>query len=99
VLTYQPGAGEIAELWVVSSAGPRTDIADPKRLVHGEILFSYFADATPVVATCNEAEGRITLATDLPCGEGFASRTTRPAPAMPPYLDLCYGGGWCSSCD
>jgi hypothetical protein len=99
VWSYRPEAGANAELWVVSSAGPRADIADPKRLVHGEILFNYFADADPIVATCAEAEGRVTVATELPCGSGAAaSRTVRAARTMPPYLDLCYGGGWCDPC-
>lgn len=100
ISTYTPAAGELAELWVVSSAGPRTDIADPKRLTHGEILFQYFADAEPVTATCEQAEGRITLATDLPCAtSASASRVSRVAAAMPPYVDLCFGGGWCETCE
>ena len=99
VTTYIADAGEMAELWVVSSAGPRTDIADPKRLDHGAILFQYFADAEPVTATCEQAEGRITLATELPCStDALASRHARASAAMPPYVDLCYGGGWCDPC-
>jgi hypothetical protein len=93
VSTYE-AAGD--ELWVVSSAGPQTGPGNPKRLEHGVILFNYFADAEPVTATCEEAEGRLTLATELPCsGNGLASRLAGVASAAPPHVDLCYGGGWC----
>ena len=92
VQTYQ-ATGD--ELWVVSSAGPRTVPGDPKRLDHG-VIFSYFADAEPVMATCEDAEGRITLASDLPCATGsVASRVGGAARMAPPYAELCYGGGWC----
>jgi hypothetical protein len=98
VLSYTAGAAETAELWVVSSTGPRTDIPDPKRLEHGAILFAYFADAEPVVATCEEAEGRITLATEIPCGSGTATTSRVAGTELPPYAELCYGGGWCGDC-
>jgi hypothetical protein len=98
VATYTASATESAELWVVSSTGPRTDIPDPKRLEHGAILFAYFADADPVVATCEEAEGRITLATEIPCAGGSASTARVAATELPPYAELCYGGGWCGDC-
>jgi hypothetical protein len=99
VMTYHAAAGELAQLWVISSAGPRTDVPDPKRLVHGEILFQFFANAEPVTATCEEAEGRLTMATELPCPtSAFASRSIRAVAAMPPHVDLCYGGGWCEPC-
>jgi hypothetical protein len=100
VLTHSPSPGETAELWVVSSAGPRTDVVDPKRLPHVELLFRFFADAEPIIPTCAEAEGRITLATDLPCAAGAsASRIVRGNGMMPPHFDLCAGGGWCDPCD
>lgn len=94
VSTYE-AAGD--ELWVVSAAGQRTYAGNPKRLEHGVILFNYFADAEPVVtATCEEAEGRITLASELPCtGGSLASRDGGVARNAPPYVELCYGGGWC----
>jgi hypothetical protein len=99
VQSYAATDSAVAELWVISATGPRTDIPDPKRLEHGAILFSYFADAEPVVATCEEAEGRITLATDVPCSSGVASSTRgAAATALPPYAELCYGGGWCGDC-
>jgi hypothetical protein len=100
VLTCQCPAGELSQLWVVSSAGPRTDAPDPKRLVHGEILFQFFANAESVTATCEQAEGRVTMATELPCSPiAYAARTIRHRAEMPPHVDLCYGGGWCEPCD
>jgi hypothetical protein len=98
VSVYRPAAGETSHLWVVSSAGPRMDLIDPKRLVHSEVLFQFFADAEPVVATCEEAEGRITMATELPCTTESASAVTRVTRSMPPYVDMCPGGGWCDDC-
>ena len=100
VLSYKSADHDATQLWVVSSAGPRTDIPDPKRLVHGDILFRYFADAEPVTAVCEQAEGRLTMATELPCAATpMASRNSRAAITMPPYVDLCYGGGWCEPCE
>ena len=99
VLSYRPAPGENAELWIVSSAGPRADIADPRRLVHGTILFQYFANAEPVIATCDEAEGRITLATELPCAPSSAGlRSNATSRTAPPFIDMCYGGEWCDPC-
>ena len=99
VNSYAATTSEAGELWVVSSAGPRSDVPNPKRLEHGAILFQYFADADAVTAICEEAEGRLTLATDLPCATGaYASLTGAAAAAAPPHVDLCYGGGWCEPC-
>jgi hypothetical protein len=98
VSTLVDNGADGGELWVVSSAGPRTDAPDPKRLEHGAILFQYFADAEPVTATCEEAEGRLTVASDLPCSGTFASRRVGAVAAAPPHVDLCYGGGWCPEC-
>ena len=96
IASYSADAGTAGELWVISSAGPRTDAPNPKRLEHGAILFQYFAEADPITATCEEAEGRLTLATELPCsGNALASLAGGIAVAAPPYMDLCYGGGWC----
>jgi len=99
VQSFTAGDGQSAELWVVSAAGPRTDAPDPKRLEHGNILFEYFSDATPVVATCAEAEGRTTLSTDMPCATTGASSTGGFATTAPPFTEPCYGGGWCDPCD
>jgi hypothetical protein len=99
VSTFRVEPGETADLWIVSSAGPRLDIIDPKRLAHAATLFQYFADADPIIPTCNEAGGRITLATDLPCSNSaIASRVIKAPAGMPPHVDLCPGGGWCDPC-
>jgi hypothetical protein len=83
-----------SELWVVSSAGPRSDVPDPKRLEHSHVLFGFLSDATPVIPTCAEAEGRITLATELPCSSlAIASRSGGYVGTAPPFAELCYGGG------
>jgi hypothetical protein len=95
VHTFASAVGS-GELWVVSSAGPRFDAPNPKRLEHGAILFQYFASAEPITATCEDAEGRLTEASDLPCSTSSASaRGHVVARTAPPYSDLCYGGGWC----
>lgn len=85
-----------AELWIVSAAGPRTDAANPKRLEHANLLFEYFSGASPIVPTCEQAEGRLTLATDLPCGTtALASVRGGFARLAPPFSELCPGGGGC----
>jgi hypothetical protein len=87
---------EPAELWVVSSAGPRVDTPDPKRLEHSVMMFEFLAGATPIIPTCAEAEGRITLASELPCSSTqIASARGGFTAAAPPYAELCYGGGDC----
>jgi hypothetical protein len=96
VLRYAADATTDGQLWVVSAAGPRTDPPNPKRLEHGRILFEYFDDATAVVPTCEDAEGRITLATELPCAPPAIASTRGGTAAMaPPYTEFCPGGGWC----
>lgn len=87
--------GAADELWVVSAAAPRTDAPNPRRLEHGSLLFEFFADAEPVTPTCEEAEGRITLATDMPCASNVASMGHGAAVTAPPFSDLCPGGNWC----
>lgn len=87
-------AARPAEIWIVSAAGPRTDAPNPRRLEHASLLFEFLSGATPVIATCDEAEGRITFPTELPCQSmmvaglraGFVS-------ADPPHSELCPGGG------
>jgi hypothetical protein len=93
VRTFTPAPDEAAELWIVSAAGPRTDIADPKRLEHGAVLFDYLVGADPVTAFCEAAEGRVTLATDLPCASTpLASTHGGAGYAYPPFVELCYNG-------
>lgn len=88
------GAGD--ELWVVSAAGPRSDVPDPKRLEHGLMLFEFFDGATPIVPTCEDAVGRITVPTEIPCSGGLsASLAGGYRAAAPPYSELCPGGTCC----
>lgn len=96
VQAFDAGLGALDELWIVSAAGPRTDPPNPKRLEHGHMLFEFFADATPIVPTCDTAEGRITIATELPCASGTASRGGAAAVTAPPYTEFCPGGGCCN---
>jgi hypothetical protein len=86
-----------AELWVVSAAGPNTSTPNPKRLEHSLMLFEFFSEATPVIATCEEAEGRVTLATEYPsCSTpALASRAGGASRLAPPFVELCTGGGCC----
>ncbi len=99
VLSFNPGTRESSKLWVISAAGPTTAPPNPKRLEHGRVLFDYFEDASPIVPTCEQAEGRITMATDLPCAGAIASTRNAAAPVAPPYTEICPGGGWCDPCD
>lgn len=95
---FAADAKKLNELWVVCAAGPRSDAPDPKRLEHASLLFEFFSNATAVVPTCAAAEGRITLATEYPCGAPtLASLTAGAAPSAPPFSELCPGGGGC--CD
>lgn len=94
--TFTSNALAPAELWVVSSAGPRVDAPDPKRLEHSAILFEFLSGASAVIPTCAEAEGRITLATELPCAVTTVASTRGGfTAAAPPHVELCYGGGDC----
>jgi hypothetical protein len=95
VFEYVAADAQTSDLWVVSSAGPRTDAPNPKRLDHAQVLFHYFADAEPVIPTCEDAQGRLTLPTELPCSEGWASTRGTTARTAPPFTDLCPGGGSC----
>ncbi len=61
-------------------------------LEHSEVLFDYLVDATPVVATCADATGRIVPTTELP----FATPTSASngiiasEAAMPPWSEICF---------
>jgi hypothetical protein len=95
VLSFDAGTSGGSELWVISAAAPTTAPPNPKRLEHGRVLFEYFEDATPIVPTCEEAEGRITMATDLPCAGAIVSTRNGASRVAPPYTEICPGGGWC----
>ena len=58
------------QLWVISAATPGESVGEPTMLEHSEVLFDYLVDATPIVATCPDATGRIAPATELPFAAG-----------------------------
>jgi hypothetical protein len=90
VRTFEASGNEPSKLWVISAAAPRTEVSDPRRLEHGAVAFEYLADATPVIAYCPEAEGRV-VTTSLPCGgPSVASLSGGVAREMPPFSELCY---------
>jgi hypothetical protein len=96
VLTYMASGDSISELWVVSAAAPTTQVPNPKRLEHAHLLFEYFSDADAIVPTCEDAVGRVTYPTELPCGgSSVAALGGGAARTAPPYTELCPGGGWC----
>jgi hypothetical protein len=90
--TFTAPAGEAAELWVISAAQPGEAVGEPTMLEHSEVLFDYLVDAKPIVATCQEATGRIAPATELPfvnptsASAGIIARSS----AMPPWTEFCY---------
>jgi hypothetical protein len=90
--TFTASADDAAELWVISAAQPGKSLGEPTMLEHSEVLFDYLVDATPVVATCPEATGRIAPATELP----FANPTSASngiiasSSSMPPWTDFCF---------
>lgn len=91
--SFTVGAGEREELWVVNAAADGPETQDPRRLEHGRVLFEYLVDATPVIATCSEAEGWVTPKTELPCAEGSsASIAGGAARVYPPFSEVCYNG-------
>lgn len=90
--TFKAAAGDATELWVISAAQPGQSLGEPTMLEHSEVLFDFLVDATPVVATCPDATGRIAPATELP----FAPATSASngiiasSPSMPPWTDFCF---------
>lgn len=91
VRIFTPAEGETAELWFVSSAGPRIDQGNPKRLEHGDLLSQFMVGADPIVAVCETATGRDVPATGLPCGTpAFVSLNGATATTYPPYMELCF---------
>ena len=91
-VTFTGSASGDNQLWVISAATPGQTVGEPTMLEHSEVLFDYLVDATPVVATCPEATGRITPTTELP----FAPATSASngiiasASTMPPWTDICF---------
>jgi hypothetical protein len=90
--TFTAPAGELAELWVISAAQPGTAEGEPTMLEHSQVLFDYFVDATPVVATCAEATGRITPHTELPYfpATSASNGIVASSSVVPPWMEICY---------
>ena len=92
--TFNAPAGEAAELWVISAAQPGEDMGEPSRLEHSQVMFDYLVDATPVIATCPEATGRMVPPTELPFVKPTSASNgiiASPA-AVPPWMDICWMG-------
>jgi hypothetical protein len=91
-VTFSVAAGDANELWVISAAMPGEAVGEPTMLEHSEVLFDYLVDATPVVATCPNATGRIVPATELP----FAPATSASngviagSATVPPWMEICF---------
>lgn len=90
--TFTAKAGETVELWVISAAHPGEAVGEPTMLEHSEVLFDYLVDATPVVATCPDATGRIAPATELPFAPATSASSgiIASSSAMPPWTDFCF---------
>ena len=90
--TFTAAAGDAAELWVISAAQPNKSLGEPTMLEHSEVLFDYLVDATPVVATCPEATGRIAPPTELPFADPTSASNgiIASSSSMPPWTDFCY---------
>jgi hypothetical protein len=91
-VTFTGEASGANQLWVISAAMPGESAGEPTMLEHSEVLFDYLVDATPVVATCPDATGRIVPPTELP----FAPATSASngiiagAAAVPPWMEICF---------
>jgi hypothetical protein len=92
--TFTAPAGEAAELWVISAAQPGEDMGEPTRLEHSQVMFDYLVDATPIVATCPDATGRIVPPTELPFVKPTSASNGIIASAgtVPPWMEVCWMG-------
>jgi hypothetical protein len=92
--TFRAPAGEAAELWVISAAQPGEDMGEPSRLEHSQVMFDYLVDATPIVATCPDATGRIVPPTELPFVKPTSASNGIIASAgtVPPWMEVCWMG-------
>jgi hypothetical protein len=79
-------------LWVISAAQPGEAEGEPTMLEHSQVLFDYFVDATPVVATCSEATGRIIPHTELPfpAATSASNGIIASAAMVPPWSEICF---------
>jgi hypothetical protein len=91
-VTFAGPASDTNELWVISAAMPGEAVGEPTMLEHSEVLFDYLVDATPVVATCPEATGRIVPATELPFAPGTSASNgiIASSATVPPWLEICF---------
>lgn len=92
--TFTAPAGAAAELWVISAAQPGEDMGEPSRLEHSQVMFDYLVDATPIVATCPDATGRIVPPTELPFVKPTSASNGIIASAgtVPPWMEVCWMG-------
>jgi hypothetical protein len=87
-------AGETAELWVFSAAQPGDSIGEPTRLEHSQVMFDYLVDASPVVATCPDATGRLVPPTELPFVKPTSASNgiIASSATVPPWSEICWMG-------
>jgi hypothetical protein len=90
--TFTAPGSESVELWVFSAGQPVGGVGEPTRLEHSQVLFDYLVDAAPIVATCPDATGRITPATELPfVTPTSASNGIIASSSMtPPWSEICW---------
>jgi hypothetical protein len=92
VVTVSIGAGQAAELSLISAAAFAARMNNPAKLIHSGLLFEYLVDAQPVIAECPDATGREVPSTALPfskpssAGIGIVGREA----TFPPATDFCY---------
>lgn len=85
-------ARETAGLWVFSAAVPGAGLGQPTTLEHSEVVFEFLVDATPIIARCPDATGRVVPLSPVP----FVKPTSASLGAvvaeggMPPWSDLCF---------
>jgi hypothetical protein len=90
--SFTAAPGEVAELWVISAAQPGGADGDPTQIEHSQVMFDYLVDATPVVATCPEATGRVAPATEFPFihPTSASNGIIAGSAAVPPWMEICW---------
>ena len=91
-VTFSGSTSQTNELWVLSAAVPGESVGEPTMLEHSQVLFDYLVDATPVVATCPDATGRIVPATELPFSvpTSASNGIIAGSSAVPPWSEICF---------
>ena len=91
-VTFTGEATGVNQLWVISAAMPGEAAGEPTMLEHSEVLFDYLVDATPIMATCPEATGRLAPPTELPFmpGSSASNGIIASSSSMPPWTEFCY---------